>query len=343
MFRGESIMTGWSIPVRPYAHCGRSRWWFAVLTAFFTLALISWGGFVTTIDAGMAVPDWPSSFGSYDPFKTGFYDPTDPSAQWWHRTPILAEHGHRLLGALVGLLTLGLALWTWRSDPRRWLHKLGFAALGLVILQGILGGIRVTENSLTLAAVHGATAQLFFSLIVAIALFTSPAWMEARAVPADGAPTRRLRRLALGTVGALYGQIILGVLLRHPGQGIAIHFAVVHIAGAFVVTGLVLAVFIHVQKYFESNRLLNQAAWAMLWLVTLQFALGLSAYLVLLYETPVVLRSTWQVILRTAHVATGALLMGSTVVLALLALRRRTAVSAWTTVSEPTALPQTNL
>jgi len=77
----------WSISVHPYDHRARARWWFAVLTAFFTLALISWGGFVTTIDAGMAVPDWPSSFGSYDPFKTGFHDPTDPSAQWWDRTP----------------------------------------------------------------------------------------------------------------------------------------------------------------------------------------------------------------------------------------------------------------
>jgi len=332
----------WSISVHPYDHRARARWWFAVLTAFFTLALISWGGFVTTIDAGMAVPDWPSSFGSYDPFKTGFHDPTDPSAQWWDRTPILAEHGHRLLGALVGLLTIGLALWTWRSDPRRWMRKLGFTALGLVIFQGILGGLRVTENSLALAAVHGATAQLFFSLIVAIALFTSPAWLEARAVPADGPPLERLRRLSLWTIAALYGQIILGVLLRHPGQGIAIHFAVVHIAGAFVVTGLVLAVFIHVQKHFEANRLLNRAAWAMLWIVALQFALGLSAYLVLLYETPAALRSTLQVVLRTAHVATGALLMGSTVVLTLLALRRRAEVPAAAVAPELAAFSQTN-
>ncbi|SHK14903.1 COX15/CtaA family protein [Rhodothermus profundi] len=313
----------WTIPVYSYRERARGRWWFAVLTAVFTLALISWGGFVTTIDAGMAVPDWPSSFGSYDPFKTGFHDPTDPSAQWWDRTPILAEHGHRLLGALVGLLTIGLALWTWWRDPRRWVRTLGFVALGLVIFQGILGGLRVTENSLTLAAVHGATAQLFFSLIVAIALFTSPAWLEARAIPADSPQLARLRRLALWTIGALYLQIILGVLLRHPGQGIALNFAAVHIAGAFVVTGLVLAVFIHVQKHYESNPLLNRAAWAMLWIVTLQFALGLSAYLVLLYETPAALRSTLQVVLRTAHVATGALLMGSTVVLTLLALRRR--------------------
>ncbi|CAM3325563.1 COX15/CtaA family protein [Rhodothermus bifroesti] len=318
----------WGIPVQAYAFRARARWWFLLFTAFCTLALISWGGFVTTIGAGMAVPDWPASFGSYDPFRTGFQDPTDPAARWWHRTPILAEHGHRLLGALVGLLTIGVALWTWRRDPRRWMHRLGFAALALVIVQGILGGLRVTENSLALAAVHGATAQLFFSLIVALAVFTSPSWLEARSLVPENPPLVQLRRLALFTVLALYGQIILGVLLRHPGRGLELSFAVVHIAGAFVVTGLVLAVFIHVQKHFETNPLLHRAAWAMLWIVALQFALGLSAYMALLYETPMALRSVLQIVLRTAHVATGALLMGSTVVLLLLAFRRLQSTAA---------------
>ncbi len=318
----------WGIPVRAYSVRARARWWFLGLTVVFTLALISWGGFVTTIGAGMAVPDWPASFGSYDPFRTGFQDPTDPTARWWHRTPILAEHGHRLLGAWVGLLTIGVALWTWRRDPRRWMHRLGFAALALVIVQGVLGGLRVTENALALAAVHGATAQLFFSLIVALTLFTSPAWLEARALVPESPSLLRLRRLVLFTVLALYGQIILGVLLRHPGRGIELGFAVVHIAGAFVVTGLVLAVFIYVQKHFEMNPLLSRTAWAMLWTVAMQFALGLSAYMALLYESPMALRSVLQIALRTAHVATGALLMGTTVVMLLLAFRRPQHVDA---------------
>src|SRR5690554_6485033 len=128
-----------------------ARFWYTIALYATTVVLIGWGGFVTSIDAGLAVPDWPTSFNSYDPFN--------PWPEWWTLTPVLAEHGHRLLGALVGLLTIGLAVWTWRFDERRWMRRLGFGALVLVILQGTLGGLRVVFASLDLAVVHACVAQ----------------------------------------------------------------------------------------------------------------------------------------------------------------------------------------
>jgi len=299
---------------------------FSVLTILTTIALISWGGFVTSINAGMAVPDWPATFGSYDPFRTGLDG-------WWQHTPVLAEHGHRLLGALVGMLTVILALWTWRADPRPWMRRLGFAALVLVIAQGILGGVRVTENSVLLAAIHACTAQIFFALLVAMTLFTTETWMRVRDTLSDVDPARSFRWLALTTTVVLYLQIVLGALLRHLGHGIDGAFAAIHISGAFVVTGLVFATFVYVQKYFSDNRALTRWTWLMLGAVGLQFALGLAAYLLLLHEMALALRSALQIILTASHLVVGALLLGTSVVTTLLALRATGAATDATTAS----------
>lgn len=301
---------------RLYAVTPETTWRhrFSLLTVFFTAVLISWGGFVTSINAGMAVPDWPSSFGSYDPIKTGLPD-------WWSYTPVLAEHGHRLLGALVGFCTLILAGWTWRADPRRWMRGLGIGALLLVVFQGVLGGLRVTENSIALATVHASTAQLFFAVLVAMALFTAESWLRARALVPDTKRTTSLRRLSLATALVLFAQIVLGALLRQFSGGIDEVFAAVHITGAFIVTGLVFATFVYVQKYFDANPLLKRGTWAMLGAVGMQFALGLAAYLVLLNDAGLGTRSMLQIILTVAHVIVGALLMAATVGTTLLAWR----------------------
>ncbi len=303
----------------------RWRFWFSSVTVFVTLVLISWGGFVTSIDAGLAVPDWPATFGSYDPFITGFEDPDDPTARWWHSTPVLAEHGHRLLGALVGMMILVLAFWTWWSDHRRWMKVLGFVALVLVTVQGILGGLRVIWLSLDLAVVHAFTAQIFFSLLIAMTIFTSRSWLEDRFKVSSSVTMShigRTRYLALGTLAALYLQIILGALLRHPGLSVDPLFASIHIVGAFVVTGLVFATFAYVWRYVELAPWLRRATWWMLGLVVLQFALGLGAFAVILYEAPHAMRSVLQVVLASSHVTVGSLLVGSTVAVILYALRR---------------------
>ena len=312
------------LDAHPYPVTRQTQWRYrySILAVVASVALLSWGGLVTSIDAGLAVPDWPSSFGSYDPLATGFEDPTDPTARWWHYLPILAEHGHRLLGALVGLLTLGLALWTWRADPRRWMRKLGFAALALVIVQGILGGLRVIWVSLDLAVVHALTAQLFFALLVALTLFTAPGWLRADSVAQTSPQKRRLGVLAAATVVALYAQIILGALLRQLGAGVDLWFAGIHITGAFVVLGLVLATFSHTRRHYSTQRLLNRSAWFMLGAVATQMMLGFSAFTVLLVETQQAQRSAIQVILNSSHLVVGALLLAAAVSLALLSFRR---------------------
>lgn len=339
------IMASLRINTRPYpaTRGARARFWFSVLAVLTTVLLIAWGGLVTSIDAGLAVPDWPASFGSYDPLKTGFVDPNDPSARWWHRLPILAEHGHRLIGAVVGILTIILAFWTWRADPRSWMRKLGFAALGLVIVQGVLGGLRVVWVSLDLAVVHACMAQIYFSVLVAMALFTTKGWLRAEHIPPDSMQGKRLRTLVLATVAMLYVQIILGALLRHPGLGVHPAFATIHITGAFVVFGLVLATFITVQKHFSALRLLNRGAWFMLAATILQIGLGLTAYIVLLRETALAQRSVVQIILNSAHLVVGALLMASAVCTALLSLRKAAASAASAAPETPGLMPSSPL
>jgi len=309
---------------RPQPTEMRWRFWFSSATIFVTLVLISWGGFVTSIDAGLAVPDWPATFGSLDPFGTGYVDPDDPTARWWHNTPVLAEHGHRLLGALVGLMVMVLAFWTWFADQRRWMRILGGVALVLVTAQGILGGLRVIWLSLDLAVVHAFTAQIFFSLLVAMTLFTSRSWVEGSFTLRKNvrpAAIRTTRLLALGALGALYLQIIFGALLRHPGLSVDPLFAGIHIVGAFIVTGLMFATFGHIWRYLEGARFLRIAAWWMLGMVVFQFAMGLGAFTVILYEAPAAIRSVVQVVLASGHVTVGSLLVGATVLVVLYSLR----------------------
>ncbi len=284
---------------------GRRR--FTLLTAAATLLLMGWGAFVTSIGAGLAVPDWPSSYSSYDPFN--------PWPGWWRVTPLLAEHGHRLLGMLVGALTVALAVWTAFVEPRRWLRWLAAGAVALVSFQGLLGGLRVVWLSLDIAVVHAAVAQLFLSLIVAMALFTSRSWIEItpfRPFPAH------LPRLALLAVSAIYIQILLGALLRHPGTGIHPVLVGIHIGGAAVVALAVLTLFRRVPR---GTPILHPAAKALALLVGIQLLLGLTAYFVTLDEAGMLQPSNLQVAVNTSHTILGAVVMATGVLAALAAAR----------------------
>ena len=139
---------------------------FALMTAATTFPLLFVGGLVTSMGAGLAVPDWPTTFG-YNMF-------TYP----WSKMVggIFYEHSHRLFGSAVGFLTILLAISLWRVESRPWLRWLGVAALGAVIIQGALGGLRVVLLQQTLAIIHACFAQAFFALVASIALFTSPEW-----------------------------------------------------------------------------------------------------------------------------------------------------------------------
>lgn len=283
----------------------RWRHRFTLLTGAATLLLMAWGAFVTSINAGLAVPDWPSSFNSYDPFN--------PWPEWWKITPVLAEHGHRLLGMLAGLLTLILAAWTWIAERRRWLKVLAAIGLALVILQGVLGGLRVVWLSLDLAVVHACMAQLFLGLVTGMALFTSKAWLDEDAREADNpaANPSFLRRAALVTLIVLYMQIILGALLRHPGTGIDPLLAGLHIFGAILTTGAIIYLFAYVFRRFRGARIAYPAARLLLALVVVQVLLGVTAYVVTLDDRGMLEPGNLQVIMNTAHMVVGALLMAA--------------------------------
>jgi cytochrome c oxidase assembly protein subunit 15 len=185
--------------------------WFAVLNAITTFLLIGLGGLVTSHEAGMSVPDWPTTYG-YNMFLF-------PVDKWIGG--IFYEHSHRLLASLVGLLTTILALWLWLQDVRKWLHWLGIAAFLLVIAQGILGGLRVRWQMDWLGVPHGAVAQTFLVLTAALALFTSRWWIEAQNKKQTPVP-RGLRRHILWVTVLIFIQLLIAATMRHQHAGLAI-------------------------------------------------------------------------------------------------------------------------
>ena len=192
------------------AFTGRSRWphRFAVCLALATFPLIWVGGLVTTYDAGMSVPDWPTTYGynmfAY-PISTWLFGPWD----------LFIEHGHRLLGVLAGLLTIALNVAIWRCDVRRWMRWVGIAALVLVVVQGLLGGLRVRMESTDLARIHGCAGPLFFAYVVVICVVTSRFWHE-WAVNNCGVGKASISAGWFVFLIA-YVQLVLGAYLRHPG------------------------------------------------------------------------------------------------------------------------------
>ena len=221
---------------------------------------------------------------------------------------------------LTGLLTTVLAIWTWFAERRRWLRWLALGALALVSFQGLLGGLRVVWLSLNLAVVHASVAQLFLGLIVAMAVFTSKGWLTAGTLP-DDARDARLWRLALAVPGAVWLQIILGALLRHPGTGIHPVLAGLHIGGAVLVAVAVAAFLYRVWNDFQDVRVLYRTAWLLAILVDVQLILGLTAYFVTLDDAGMLEPSNLQAVVNTSHAVVGAFLMAGSV-LAVLATHR---------------------
>src|SRR5204862_38029 len=186
---------------------------------------------------------------------------TFPPSKWVGG--ILYEHGHRLIASSVGFLTIVLAVWLWMADGRRWMRWLGIAALGAVIAQGVLGGLTVMFFlPAPISTAHAGLAEIFFCITVAIALFTSPKWIDGYGghVASSWGNVATLRRFATTTTVLIYCQILVGATMRHTGAGlaipdfplmfghwwpthwdakIAVHFA--HRCGALLVTISVLA------------------------------------------------------------------------------------------------------
>jgi heme a synthase len=274
---------------------------FAIFTACVTLVLIVAGALVTSNDAGLSVPDWPTTFGSFYkmPHMVG---------------GVKYEHGHRMVAEFVGLLTIVLAIWTWRAEKRRWLRLLGLAALGTVIIQGVLGGLTVLFYlPAPVSSAHAAVAQTFFCIAVSIAVFTGRRWVEEH--PRVETDTRRptLFTLTLLSIFVLYVQLILGAMFRHKGLSWWPH--VDHAAIVAIVLAWTAIRAISVYPHVEAVR---RPAVLMLSLMMTQLCLGFLAFTT---------RVTWgkdaaqpelpMVISTVAHVAVGAVLLATTVVLAI--------------------------
>jgi heme a synthase len=306
---------------------------FAKFLVACTVLLILAGSLVTSHDAGLSVPDWPTSYG-WSMF-------TFPPSMWVAN--ILYEHGHRLIASSVGFLTIIMAVWLWYADPRRWMRWFGVATLGSVVAQGLLGGLTVLFFlPAAISTAHAGLAEIFFCMTVAIAIFTSPGWIagygpevagRAGAGHSVGAP---LRRLATTATILIYTQILVGATMRHTGAGlaipdfplmfghlvpdhwsaaIAIHFA--HRVGALLVSLCLIALFIQVRSHYRDRRELMRPAMLIVALVALQVTLG--ALTVLSRRDPLI---------NSFHVVCGALVLTTSLVITLRSWRGSFAVAA---------------
>ena len=273
---------------------------FAVLTACATFLLIVAGALVTSNDAGLSVPDWPTSFGSL------------------YKIPHLVggvrfEHTHRMIAQFVGFLTIILAIWTWRSDRRRWMKYLGVAALGLVIAQGMLGGLTVLLYlPPAISSAHAALAQTFFCIGVLIAMFTGRQWVEE--VPRVEFDEQRpsLFTLSLVSIFVLYVQLILGAMFRHHGLSWW-----PHVLNAVTVAIVLPWTAIRALSLYSKIEAVRDPAVTMLSLLIAQLCLGFVAFLTrVAWGHDAVQPELPMVISTVAHVAVGALLLATTVVLA---------------------------
>src|SRR5690242_1359776 len=254
---------------------------FTVFVAILAFLLLIAGGLVTSNNAGLSVPDWPTSFGSI------------------YRMPrmiggVKFEHTHRMVAEFVGLLTIIVAGWTWMIDRRRWMRGLTIGAVAGVIFQGVLGGLTVL-NFLppAISTAHATIGQTMFCVLAAIAVFTSRSWLEEpaqRISPRDAAP---LIRHSWMLIGFLYLQLILGAAFRHvwtksgpagsnqwPTHKIVHAFLYPHIVNALFVAGLILYVGLRVlSKHSNIPQLKRPAMWLLVLLVV-QLLLGAGAYVV---------------------------------------------------------------
>jgi cytochrome c oxidase assembly protein subunit 15 len=265
------------------------------------------GGLVTSTGAGLTVPDWPTTFGEHL-----FLFP-------WSRMVggVLVEHSHRLLGAGVGLLTVACGLAVWLEDRRGWLRTLAAAAVGLVGVQGLLGGLRVVLVRDVLALLHGCLAQAFFAVLVALVVETGPARSAGTGWERGERSGPGLAWLATIVTLVVYGQIVLGAFTTHEGW-VLTHLggAVVAVIGIAVLAGSALGV--PDPAFTGAGRLLGI-------LVVVQVALGLGAYLARFTDVAVPGGQSMVIALPVLHRAVAAGLLGASVAIAVRAWRSRLA------------------
>ena len=295
---------------------GRAPDWTAVFSKVAVVAtflLVVAGGLVTSQEAGLAVVDWPNTFGS-----NMFLYPLSRMTGG-----IYYEHAHRLFGALVGITTLALAAHLWRVETRRWVRRLALVAVIVVVVQGVLGGLRVTGQltlstspedmapSIGLAVAHGVLGQLFLALMVTLAVVTARWWRDAPS--AEIRPTTATdRSLQVGLVAVLAIQLVFGAVQRHVAQGLLIHITL-----ATVVTVIAVAVGARAWGLYHGVWPVQRLGQLLMGLVSVQVALGIAALAVTQGRAVVGSPTATEVTIATAHQATGAALLAASVMLAL--------------------------
>lgn len=331
-------------PVKPTPSKALHR--FAYLVAAATFGLLIAGGLVTSTGSGLSVPDWPLSFGMVFPPMVG---------------GILFEHGHRMVAGTVSILMVILTAWLYLREPRRWVRVLGYAAMGTIVAQAVLGGMTVLLLlPPAVSATHACLAQTFFCLTVTIALVTSPRWSEASTAARDARLLDRASgRLALVSLACVYVQLVIGAVMRHMDAGLAIpdfplafgrlvpphwsiqialHYA--HRVWALAVTAAVIALAVRVLRTTTRESAqhapradLGVPACLLLGLLPVQIALG--GLTVLSLKHPAI---------ATAHLATGALVLATNLVLAIRlwrpVLERRAATRGPIPEASPASAPR---
>lgn len=302
----------------------------AILLACVTFPLIWVGGLVTTYDAGMAVPDWPGTYG-YNlflyPWQTWLFGPWD----------LFIEHGHRLLGSLAGLLNIAVVVAAFRTDSRKWFRWYTVAALVAVIAQGGLGGARVLLDQRLLAMVHGCVAPLYFVSCIGMIVFTSRWWRESPDVRRISA-ARWVHTIAFATVLLAYVQLVFGAYLRHiPVTASVGAFSLVvylHLIFAGLVTFHIVWIAWLCLFGQAAHPGLKRPALTLGLLIDCQLLLGVATWVVnymwpgwapdlirITSYTTIHAKGLGQMLTVTAHVATGSLILGVAALLALRSLR----------------------
>jgi heme a synthase len=304
-------------PLRSNSIATDSRWPFrlSLILTVATFFLISLGGLVTTQDAGMAVPDWPGTYGynlfAY-PIATWFYGPMD----------LFVEHGHRLLGSLVGMLAIGLCVVLAKCDPRPWIFWSSVILLLAIISQGIIGGVRVVRDARGVALIHGCVGPMIFAMAASLTVMTSRWWFEA---PSEFSRSRWLSRFLVIQLLLVFLQLTIGASLRHADVGtlpsaftglVHLHLTVAALVFILVTFNAIDLSFFHARKSPFTRR------WAKVLaaLVVSQLCLGIGTWIVN-YAWPwnepipgltgytISLKGYWESWITTAHQAMGSLII----------------------------------
>ena len=280
-----------STPYNPWHHR------VAVFIAFLTFIVIVAGALVTSKDAGLSVPDWPTSYGHIlrlPPWVGG----------------IVYEHSHRMIASVTGILTIVIAFWTLFVDRRRWMKGLGFAALATIVIQGVLGGVTVL-NFLppAISTAHSAVGQTFFCIAVLIAVFTGRNWVEEVPLPLADNGHPKVLVLCVYSIGLLYLQLVLGGMFRHHGMSWWPHVInAVAVALCLTWTG------VRALIAFPKVEAIRRPAALLIFTLMVQLLLGFAAFLTRL--TPAGTQANNAMVVSTVvHTSVGALLLAVAAVL----------------------------